>query len=47
LLEATFEGGILLNVLSVFVECGGPDDTNLATGEGWLEKVGSVDCCRV
>ncbi len=42
-LEAAGEGGVFFDVLAVFIERGGTDALNLATGEGGLEHVGGVD----
>ena len=42
-MEAAGEGGILFDVLLVFVERGGADAAQLAAGEGGLEQVGGVD----
>ena len=42
-LEAAIERRILLDVFAVFVERGGADALDLATGEGRLEHVGGVD----
>ena len=41
--EATFEGGVLLDVAAVLVEGGRADDAQFAPGEGRLEHVGGVD----
>src|SRR6185312_9816951 len=43
LLEAAFEGAVLLDVLAVLVERGGADALDLAAREGRLEDVGGVD----
>src|SRR5207248_10899211 len=43
LLEAAGEGGILLDVLAVFVERGGADALDFAAGQGGLEDVTRVD----
>ena len=43
LLEAPFQGAVLLDVLAVFVERGGADALDLAAGQGRLEDVGGVD----
>lgn len=37
------QGGVLLNVLPVLVQGGGADALQLATGQGGLQDVGSVD----
>src|SRR5215468_1900800 len=42
-LEAAFEGAVLLDVLAVFVERGGPDGLDFAARESRLEHVGGVD----
>ena len=42
-LEATLEGGVLLEVLAVLVERGGTDGLQLAAGEHGLEDRGRVD----
>ena len=41
-LKAALQGGILLDLLSVLVEGGGPHAPKLPTGEGRLEHVGGV-----
>jgi hypothetical protein len=41
-LEAAFEGGVLLDVLAVFVEGGGADAVEFAAGEHRLEQVAGV-----
>jgi hypothetical protein len=41
-LEAALEGGVLLDVLAVFVEGGRADALQLAAAEGGLEDVGGV-----
>ena len=41
-LEAALEGGVLFDVLAVFVERGRADAAELAAGEGRLEQVGRV-----
>ena len=41
-LEAALQGGVLFNVLAVFVEGGGADDLDLAPGQGRLEDIGGV-----
>src|SRR5258708_10820762 len=41
-LETSFERGILLDVLAVFVERGGPDTVQFAAGEGGLKQIGGV-----
>ena len=41
LLEAALERGILLNELTIFVEGGGSDESQLAASEHWLKHVGS------
>ena len=41
-LEAALEGGVLFDVLAVFVESGRADAAELAAGEGGLEQVGRV-----
>ena len=43
-LEAAFQGGVLLDVLAVFVERGGADAAEFAAGQGRLEQVGGVGC---
>ena len=43
LLEAAFEGAVLLDVLAVLVERGGADALDFAAGQGGLEHVGGVD----
>ena len=43
LLEAAFQGAVLLDVLAVLVERGGADALDLAAGQGRLEHVGGVD----
>jgi hypothetical protein len=42
-LEAALEGGVLLEVLAVLVERGGPDGLQLAAGQHRLEDAGGVD----
>ena len=42
LLEAAFQGGVLLNVLSVLIERGGAYGLELPAGEGGLDDVGGV-----
>ena len=42
LLEAAFQGGVLLNVFPVFVERGGAYGLELTPGEGGLDDVGGV-----
>ena len=42
LLEATLEGGVLLEVLAVLVERGGADHVQLTAGEHRLEHVARV-----
>ena len=42
LLEAPLKGGILLDVLAVFIKRGRPDETQLAAGQQWLDHVASV-----
>ena len=42
LLEAAFEGGVLLDVLAVLVEGGGADHAELATGQHGLDHVARV-----
>lgn len=42
LLEAAFQGGVLLNVLSVLIERGGADGLELPAGKGGLDDVGGV-----
>jgi len=42
-LEAPLEGAVLLDVLSVLVECGGADALDLSAAECGLEDVGGVD----
>ena len=42
-LEAALEGGVLLQVLAVLVEGGGPDGLQLAAGQHGLEDRGGVD----
>ena len=42
-LEATLEGAVLLDVLAVLVERGGPDGLDLAARQRRLEHVGGVD----
>src|SRR5262245_63653092 len=42
-LEAALESAVLLDVLAVLVERGGPDGLNFAPGESGLEHVGGVD----
>ena len=42
-LEAPLEGAVLLDVLAVLVERGGPDGLDLAARQGRLEHVGGVD----
>ena len=41
-LEAAFEGGVLFDVLAVFVERGGADAVQLAAGQHRLEQVAGV-----
>ena len=41
-LEAALQGGVLLDVLAVFVERGGADGVQLAPGQHRLEQVGGV-----
>ena len=43
-LESAFECLVLFEILLVFVESGGTDTTQFATGKGWFENVGSVHC---
>src|SRR5205085_1841573 len=43
LLEAAFEGAVLLDVLAVLVQRGGADALDLAAGQGGLEDVAGVD----
>src|SRR5438046_305923 len=40
--EAAFEGGVLLDVLAVFVERRRADRVELTTGQHWLEQVRGV-----
>ena len=42
LLEAAFQGGILLNMLSVLIERGGADGLELPAGKGGLNDVGGI-----
>src|SRR5580693_2107768 len=42
LLEASLQGGVLLDVLPVFVESGGPHAMQLAAGERWLEHIAGI-----
>ena len=46
LLEATFEGAIFLDILTVLVERGGSNALNFAAGESRLEQVGCVHRAR-
>ena len=41
-LKTSLQGRILLDVFSVFVECGGPDTVQFATGEHGLQKIARV-----
>ncbi len=41
-LETSFEGGVLLDMLAVFVEGGGPDHAQFAAGEHRFEHVGGI-----
>ena len=41
-LEAALQGGVLFDILPVFVECRRADDLDLAPGEGGLEDIGRV-----
>ena len=41
-LEPALQGGVLLNVLAVFVEGGGAYHADLASGQGGLEDVGGI-----
>ncbi len=41
-LEAALQGGVLFDVLAVFVDGGGPDAVQLAPGQGRLDHVGGV-----
>ena len=41
-LEAALEGGVLLDVLAVFVHRGGADALQFSAGESGLDDVGSV-----
>src|SRR5262249_12224557 len=43
LLEASFQGAVLVDVLAVLVQGGGADALDLASGQGGLEDVGGVD----
>ena len=43
-LEPPLQGSVLLDILAVLVERGGPDALDLTAGEGRLEDVGRVDC---
>ena len=36
-LEASLKGGIFLNVLAIFIECGGANATKFAAGQCWLQ----------
>ena len=42
LLETPFQGSILLHVLSVLIECGGPNAMEFAPGQGRLEHVARI-----
>ncbi len=42
-LEPPRQGRVFLDVLAVFVECGGADALNLAAGKGGLQHVAGVD----
>ena len=42
-LEAALEGGIPFDVLAIFVEGGGANRLQFATGEGRLQDIGRVD----
>mmetsp|Transcript_21366 Transcript_21366/g.52964 ORF Transcript_21366/g.52964 Transcript_21366/m.52964 type:complete len:383 (-) Transcript_21366:481-1629(-) len=46
LLETTFQGLVLFNVLTVFVDGCGTNASELSTGESWLEQVGSIHRSR-
>ena len=41
-LETALEGLILLEVLLVFVECGGTNGAQFTTCQGWFQDVGSI-----
>src|SRR5262249_48731522 len=43
LLEASFQGPVLLDVLAVLVQGGGADALDLTARQRWLEDVGGVD----
>ena len=43
LLEATFQGAVLFDVLAVFIEGGGANALNLAASQSRFEDVGGVD----
>ncbi|GBE30319.1 hypothetical protein BMS3Bbin04_01351 [bacterium BMS3Bbin04] len=46
LLEATFEGAIFLNVLTIFVQRRRPDALQLTARQSWFEHIGSVQASR-
>ena len=41
-LKAAFQGGVLFDVLAIFVERGGADAAEFAAGQGGLEQIGGV-----
>ena len=41
-LEPSLQGGILFDVLAIFVQCGRADHAQLAPGEHWLEHVAGI-----
>ena len=38
-LEAALEGGVLFDVFAIFVECGGSDSVEFATGELGFQEI--------
>ena len=42
-LEAALQGGVLLDIALILVQCGGPQHLELPTGQSGLQDVGGVD----
>ena len=42
-LESSFQGGILLNIFTVFRNCCGADQLDFPSGKGWLQNIGGVN----
>ena len=43
-LETTFQGGIFLNILTVFIQCGSTDAVKLTTGKHWFQHIAGIHC---